>query len=244
MDIYQWNNELCWFTDEPRKAVYDKLYKYQTSCWGKKQKEYAKEYCNNTECTNPFHINTLVSDKSQLIIQLLNYTYRTLTTWHIANYEYDFDPPHPDDELLSNLNQLIYHNYNVWHSEDYCRTKKPELIVPNKIRIDKHNQLRNDRIESIDYILMQNQIPAVVPYNSETLGSILDRFSIAILKIFHSLELSLSDRVAVNAQQSMFLARAAHLLWLDMLAGKRHIITFRQLKMYNDSSTNKKISDA
>jgi hypothetical protein len=168
----------------------------------------------------------------------------TLQTWHNNNIEFIGEEDIINDIYLNTLYELCRHNYQIWHAEDYCRSKKDDLIVKYKPLIDKHNQLRNNTIEKIDLILIENQV-GTGKANSETIGSIIDRMSITILKFLHTTDLNINnefdDRLNILSSQIAFLLNCIDELYDDMINGVSYIQLFRQLKMYNDAKTNNKI---
>jgi hypothetical protein len=174
--------------------------------------------------------------------------------WH------ETGPIPPDDRLAPRgMSQSIhYHNYWLWHQEDEARrTDVPDQdIAAAKRAIDKHNQLRNDGIETID-LWIDNVLNAAginpgpeIELNSETPGSMVDRLSILSLKIFHMEEQALREdllpdlqelcvlRANVLREQRQDLALALDKLFLDLRqVHKRHKV-YRQYKMYNDPRFN------
>ncbi len=79
----------------------------------------------------------------------------------------------------------------LWDEEDKARRTDVDDsdIALNKRNIDQFNQKRNDTIESIDESVLGRlkgvQILENAWFNSETVGSIVDRLSIVSLKILH-----------------------------------------------------------
>jgi len=103
-----------------------------------------------------------------------------------------------------------------------------------------------------DTVLM-NSNDNGLPWNSETIGSIIDRLSIASLKLFHMQEQVERDdaseehkaicaqKVAQLTVQRDDLATALQVFHDDVLNGKKQNKLYRQFKMYNDPSLNPKI---
>ena len=89
---------------------------------------------------------------------------------------------------------LLQHraNFDLWHEEDKARnpTATNAAIAAVKHNIDEHNQERNDYVEQIDTLLMNEAAPQneQTPLHSETPGLIIDRLSILSLKIHHTAE--------------------------------------------------------
>ena len=153
---------------------------------------------------------------------------------------------------------IHFNNFLLWHLEDDARRYdvSAEEIMKTKRAIDKHNQNRNDVIESID-IWIDNVLKTSgikpdddVEMNSETPGSIIDRLSILSLKIYHMDEQIqrhdvgkehqdvARDRLAILMEQRQDLSAALDKLILDLRqTHKRHKV-YRQFKMYNDPNFN------
>ena len=89
-----------------------------------------------------------------------------------------------------------------------------------------------------------------VPLNTETPGSVIDRLSILALRMYHFEEqLQRADvdeehcqivqqKLDICTRQHWELARSLRELLADILAGRKRHRTYRQLKMYNDSTLN------
>ena len=85
------------------------------------------------------------------------------------------------------------HRYNslLWDEEDRARRLDvgPADIAASKRLIDRHNQLRNDAVESIDEAILAELAPLghddSARLSSETAGAMIDRLSILALKIHH-----------------------------------------------------------
>lgn len=143
-----------------------------------------------------------------------------------------------------------------WHLEDIIRD--PE-IDPNdgmalKHRIDRSNQDRTDRVELIDtyfWNLFHDIKPeAGAKINTESPAWAIDRLSILHLKLWHIAEQV--DRTDVSPEQhEKCLQKQAVLkeqlsdmttsiseLLEDYAAGRRIMKVYRQMKLYNDPSTN------
>jgi len=153
---------------------------------------------------------------------------------------------------------LHYNNYVLWHLEDQARRTDvaDDVIVRCKREIDRHNQQRNDAIENIDAwigtVLASAGIEPgeEVELNSETPGSIIDRLSIASLKIYHMERQTdrkkagrehralAARRLEVLKEQSSDLAAALNRLLLDLKQAKKRHKIYRQYKMYNDPRFN------
>ena len=123
-----------------------------------------------------------------------------------------------------------------------------------KRRIDKSNQDRTDMVEELD-TYFREKYSAVVPQpdatiNTESPAWALDRLSILALKIYHMAEqVARQDATAehrarceakleVLREQRADLTAAIDTLLEDIAAGRKYMKVYRQMKMYNDPSTN------
>lgn len=143
-----------------------------------------------------------------------------------------------------------------WHFEDIIRDPKinPEEALVLKRRIDKSNQDRTDLVEMIDsYFLDTYKDVKILPdaeINTESPAWAIDRLSILALKIYHMQEqtkrtdaseehLSLCrKKLAVLLEQREDLSTAINQLLADIEAGRKYMKVYKQMKMYNDPTTN------
>jgi hypothetical protein len=155
-------------------------------------------------------------------------------------------------------------NFDLWHEEDKAREPGADnaTIAGVKGRIDSLNQKRNDMVTVIDEYLDDRYFSPLdnslnrnsdIPWNSETIGSIIDRLSIASLKNYHMHEQT--ERPDVDAthiasctlkferlvEQQNDLALALQCFIDDIFVGKKQNKLYRQFKMYNDPTLNPKI---
>ena len=146
-------------------------------------------------------------------------------------------------------------NVQLWAEEDLARRMHVQdaEIAANKRAIDRFNQARNDAIERMDEILeaVIADGGAVPPrLNSETPGSMIDRLSIASLKIYH-MAAQVERRDADPTHREMCAVKLARLnlqradlahclddLLLACREGRARFRTYRQFKMYNDPALN------
>ena len=143
-----------------------------------------------------------------------------------------------------------------WHFEDIIRDPhiNPDDALSLKRRIDRSNQDRTDLVEEIDSYF-RHQYSQVKPLpdarlNTESPAWAIDRLSILALKIYHMAEqVSREDASAehrakcqakldVLNEQRVDLGTAIDQLLDDISEGKKYMKVYRQMKMYNDPSTN------
>lgn len=143
-----------------------------------------------------------------------------------------------------------------WHFEDIIRDPhiNPDDALSLKRRIDRSNQDRTDLVEEIDsYFRLQYSQVKPLPearLNTESPAWAIDRLSILALKIYHMAEqVSREDASAehrakcqakldVLNEQQVDLGTAIDQLLDDISEGKKYMKVYRQMKMYNDPSTN------
>lgn len=195
-------------------------------------------------------MNKLPSLAAHIIEQQAYYTEQ----WHI-NPNADL----PQDALTALIINQHRQNFDLWHEEDKAREPNAAdaTIAQVKRNIDGLNQRRNDMITEIDEWLAEHELAEFqdddLPWNSETLGSIIDRLSISSLKVFHMAEQT--ERQDTNAQhikscqdklqrlklQEADLDQALQSFINDIAAGRKQNKLYRQFKMYNDPNLNPKI---
>jgi hypothetical protein len=187
---------------------------------------------------------------------------------HLSDQQFEFvvqwHREEPDFAQISNEDPFALFfesnhmcNYKLWHEEDEARRTDVDdsTIARVKRAIDAWNQKRNDFIEKMDETFihfMQNTYERLdhARQHSETVGGIIDKLSIINLKIYHMNELveaypsdtKYKDKVATLLQQRSDLVGCLNLLLADIEGGRRYIKIYRQMKMYNDPTTNAAIN--
>ncbi len=165
-------------------------------------------------------------------------------------------------EFTQHMHNNHHHNTTIWQQEDLARRTwvSDAEIVANKRQIDKHNQARNNAIESMDACLLAALAKLHVPFqtnsdvnirqNSETAGSMVDRLSILALKIHAMTQQSLRSLSGEKQQQlcqanclqlqqqRTHLAACFDQLLHDMQLGVACFKLHKQFKMYNDPNLN------
>lgn len=184
---------------------------------------------------------------------------RQIESWHEAEAG-DLPEPTPqaDLQVMVALGALENQaNYRLWHVEDDARRRDvgDDVIADCKRRIDGLNQKRNDLIEKIDACLVGLVAPllpeaAAKRYNTETVGSAIDRLSIINLKIYHMREQverddvgedhrrACAEKLSVLKEQRTDLLGSTLELLDDYVAGLKRPKVYYQFKMYNDPKLN------
>ena len=143
-----------------------------------------------------------------------------------------------------------------WHLEDFIRDPHidPAGALQLKRRIDHSNQDRTDLVEEIDSYFRQlyNQVKPLpdARLNTESPAWAIDRLSILALKIWHMREQAerqdataehrarCQARLQVLLEQQQDLSTAIDQLLEDISEGRKYMKVYRQMKMYNDPTTN------
>jgi hypothetical protein len=160
----------------------------------------------------------------------------------------------------SEIEQLLYRKCWIdtvqWHYEDLIRDPEidPEDGMKLKRLIDASNQNRTDMVEQIDdwFLLQFEGVTEInnATVNTESPAWVVDRLSILALKIYHMQEQVARDKVkpehveAAKAKLSILTEQQADLstsfdqLLSDIGSGNRRMKVYRQMKLYNDPTTN------
>lgn len=143
-----------------------------------------------------------------------------------------------------------------WHLEDIIRDPQidPVYALQLKRRIDRSNQERTDLVEMIDshFLQLYSQVKVLpdATINTESPAWAIDRLSILALKIYHMREQAkrkdadeahrelCSRKLEVLLLQQEDLSAAIDRLIADIEEGRKYMKVYRQMKMYNDPSTN------
>lgn len=164
--------------------------------------------------------------------------------------------PFPDGTIENTLFAKNWIDVVQWHLEDLIRDPQIEPVeaVALKRRIDSSNQDRTDMVEAIDTYFL-NKYADVKPLDDATINTespawAIDRLSILAVKIFHMLEqVNRTDatdehrakcraKLDVLREQRIDLITAIDQLLDDFAGGRKYMKVYRQMKMYNDPSTN------
>ena len=182
---------------------------------------------------------------------------RVIADYHITD---DVDTPirnpYPKDSIEYSLYLKCWIDTVQWHFEDIIRDPHIDPIeaLQLKRRIDRSNQDRTDLVEQIDsYFRQQYSNVKVLPdarINTESPAWAVDRLSILALKIYHMREQAerqdapaehrerCKAKLDVLLEQQVDLSTAIDQLLDDISAGRKYMKVYRQMKMYNDPSTN------
>ncbi len=164
--------------------------------------------------------------------------------------------PYDADSLENKLYTKCWIDTVQWHLEDIIRDPNidPTEALAIKRRIDRSNQDRTDLVEQIDSYFRQlyshvNILPEA-RINTESPAWAIDRLSILALKIYHMEEQAerndaseehrekCKSKLNVLLEQRIDLSTAIDQLLDDIEAGRIYMKVYRQMKMYNDPSTN------
>ncbi len=173
-----------------------------------------------------------------------------VTKWHVET------PVAGSGDILRVIEEQHLRNFLLWHTEDEARRRDvpDSFIAEQKRKIDRFNQERQDYIERIDETIIRSwpwvAENAALPMNTETPGSVIDRLSIASLKMFHMREETertdatdehrrkCMEKLEILRRQRGDLAAALDQLLDDLHDRRKRLQVYRQFKMYNDPTLN------
>ena len=182
---------------------------------------------------------------------------QAINDYHVQNnVDTPISNPYDEGSIEGRLYRKCWIDTVQWHFEDIIRDPDidPAEALVLKRRIDKSNQDRTDLVELIDsYFRDVYKDVSVLPdatINTESPAWAIDRLSILYLKIFHMKEQAerqdaspehlarCQAKLDVLLQQKDDLSTAVCQLLDDIHAGRKYMKVYRQMKMYNDPSTN------
>lgn len=182
---------------------------------------------------------------------------QAIRDYHIKDdIETPIKNPYGYDTIENRLYLKCWIDTVQWHFEDIIRDPHIDPIeaLQLKRRIDRSNQDRTDLVEQIDsYFRQQYSNVKVQPdarINTESPAWAVDRLSILALKIYHMREQAerqdapaehrerCKAKLDVLLEQQVDLSTAIDQLLDDISAGRKYMKVYRQMKMYNDPSTN------
>lgn len=182
---------------------------------------------------------------------------QVIKDYHLTdNVDTPINNPYKRGDIDHSLYLKCWIDTVQWHYEDIIRDPhiNPEEALALKRRIDKSNQDRTDLVEEIDSYFRQyysnvKPLPEA-RLNTESPAWAVDRLSILALKIYHMQEqvdrtdaseehiAKCKAKLGVLLEQQKDLSLAIDQLLDDIQAGLKYMKVYRQMKMYNDPSTN------
>ena len=191
-------------------------------------------------------------------VELCNQVFnQAIRDYHVPdNIDTPINNPYERDSIENRLYLKCWIDTVQWHFEDIIRDPHidPTEALALKRRIDRSNQDRTDLVEQIDSYFRQKYSDVnVLPdarINTESPAWAIDRLSILALKNYHMKEQAertdASDehrqkcqtKLNVLLEQQVDLGTAIDQLLEDIAAGRKYMKVYRQMKMYNDPSTN------
>jgi len=190
--------------------------------------------------------------------ELANHIFKqAINDYHLTDdVDMSMRNPYERDSIEYSLYMKCWIDTVQWHYEDIIRDPhiEPSEALALKRRIDRSNQDRTDLVEEIDSYFRQ-QYSEVKPLpdarlNTESPAWAVDRLSILALKIYHMQEETSREdaseehkkrcqaRLGILLEQQQDLSTAIDQLLDDYQAGSKVMKVYRQMKMYNDPSTN------
>lgn len=182
---------------------------------------------------------------------------QTIRDYHMKNdVDTPINNPYERDSIEHKLYMKCWIDTVQWHLEDIIRDPHidPMEALQLKRRIDRSNQDRTDLVEQIDSYFRQLyadvQVQEDATINTESPAWAVDRLSILALKIYHMREqVERTDasqehrekcdaKLRVLLEQQVDLSTAIDQLLDDISNGRKYMKVYRQMKMYNDPSTN------
>ena len=182
---------------------------------------------------------------------------QAIRDYHLTdNVDTPMNNPYERGTIDYNLYMKCWIDTVQWHFEDIIRDPHIDPIeaLNLKRRIDRSNQDRTDLVEEIDsYFRHKYSEVKTLPearLNTESPAWAIDRLSILALKIYHMREqverndaddehrAKSAAKLDVLLEQQQDLGLAIDQLLEDIEAGRKYMKVYRQMKMYNDPSTN------
>ena len=182
---------------------------------------------------------------------------QAIKDYHVYdNVDTPINNPYEEGTIDNRLYLKCWIDTVQWNFEDIIRDPNidPVEALTLKRRIDKSNQDRTDLVEQIDsyFRTIYNNVKVAddATINTESPAWAVDRLSILALKIYHMKEQvereDASDehrekcraKLNVLLEQQVDLGTAINQLLDDIQNGKKYMKVYKQMKMYNDPSTN------
>lgn len=182
---------------------------------------------------------------------------QAINDYHVKdNIDTPINNPFEEGSIENRLYLKCWIDTVQWHFEDIIRDPQidPAEALVLKRRIDKSNQDRTDLVEQIDSyfreIYKDVKVQDDARINTESPAWAVDRLSILAIKIYHMKEqverpeasaehkAKCQAKLDVLLEQQVDLSTAIDQLLEDIEAGRKYMKVYRQMKMYNDPSTN------
>ena len=182
---------------------------------------------------------------------------QAIRDYHLTDHvDTPVNNPYDRDSIEYKLYMKCWIDTVQWHLEDLIRDTHIDLAEALQLqrRIDHSNQDRTDLVEEIDSYFRQQfsevKVQADARLNTESPAWAVDRLSILELKIWHMKEQAERKdaseehltrcklKLDVLLEQRVDLSTAIDQLLDDYQAGRKEMKVYRQMKMYNDPSTN------
>lgn len=182
---------------------------------------------------------------------------QAINDYHVKdNIDTPINNPFEEGSIENRLYLKCWIDTVQWHFEDIIRDPQidPAEALLLKRRIDKSNQDRTDLVEQIDSyfreIYKDVKVQDDARINTESPAWAVDRLSILALKIYHMKEqverpeasaehkAKCQAKLDVLLEQQVDLSTAIDQFLEDIEAGRKYMKVYRQMKMYNDPSTN------
>ena len=182
---------------------------------------------------------------------------QAINDYHVKdNIDTPINNPFEEGSIENRLYLKCWIDTVQWHFEDIIRDPQidPAEALLLKRRIDKSNQDRTDLVEQIDSyfreVYKDVKVQDDARINTESPAWAVDRLSILALKIYHMKEqverpeasaehkAKCQAKLDVLLEQQVDLSTAIDQLLEDIKAGRKYMKVYRQMKMYNDPSTN------
>ena len=194
---------------------------------------------------------TSFTEKANKIFQ------QAIRDYHLKDHvDTPINNPYERDSIEYSLYVKCWIDNVQWNLEDIIRDPHidPVEALGLKRRIDRSNQERTDLVEEIDSYFRQLYsnvtLQSDARLNTESPAWAVDRLSILALKIWHMREQTerkdadaehiakCQAKLDVLLEQQADLSTAIDQLLEDIEAGRKYMKVYRQMKMYNDPSTN------
>ncbi len=182
---------------------------------------------------------------------------RCIDQYHIKDsVDQGLENPYTEGSFEALLFHKCWIDTVQWHFEDLIREPsiEPQSGMELKRKIDRSNQKRTDMVEQIDdrFLALYKNVEASAnaKFNTESPAWVVDRLSILALKIYHMKEqanrsevseehkLKSQARLDVLLDQKTDLTTSFEQLLAEYQSGDKIMKVYRQMKLYNDPSTN------